>query len=233
MPEATLKDRRDLLEYCNRLYQRDLVGSTQGNMSIRLGAGNILITPTGGNLGYLKPSDLAIINSNGKPVGGKRKPSSEYYLHVGIYAARKDVKAICHAHPVATTAIAISDIDINRPILPEIICVFGAIPMIEYGTPGTSELFEKLEPFIAEYDALVLRNHGAVTLGENLEQAFNRMEMLERYARTLLMAKQHGAIKEIPDDLIGQIPDAEKLARILYNYIKTSGFIRVGKIKYF
>ena len=189
--------RRQLVEYCHHLYQRGLVGGTQGNVSIRSAKNNILITPTGKNLGFLKASDLVTMSLKGERKAGKYMPSSEHNLHTGIYRSRPDINAVVHAHPIAATACALAGIDMNQPILPEIIITFGKIPLIDYGTPGTPELFEKLKPQVDKHTAFLLQNHGAVTLGHDLEEAFNRMEMLERYAQVMLMAHRAGKIKKL------------------------------------
>jgi L-fuculose-phosphate aldolase len=196
--------RLDLVEYCKRMYDKGLVGGTQGNASVRLDTNSILITPTGSNLGYLKPHELGVISLKGRKLAWQNGPSSEYLLHLGIYQKRDDINAICHAHPVAVTACSIVDIDLNEKVLPEIINQLGSIAIIEYAAPGTPGLFARLEPMLENRSAFILRNHGAVTLGNDLEDAFNKMEMLERYAQTLLIAKQYGPLKHLPDDSIRQ-----------------------------
>jgi len=205
MPEIEIL-RSQLTEFCHRLYERDLVGSTEGNASVKIDLHRILTTPSGSNLGYVAPDDLVIISTDGHQLAGDKRPSSEYLLHLGIYKHRWDVGAICHAHPVAATACAVAGLALDQPILPEIISTFGIIPLVEYGTPGTPEVFEKMVDLVDRYDAFLLKNHGAVTLGTTLEEAFNKMEMVERCARVIIAANLLGNIRELPDEIIQKLP---------------------------
>ena len=205
MPEITIL-RSQLTKFCHRLYQRDLVGSTEGNASVKIDLNSILITPSGSNLGYINPDDLVIISMDGRQLAGDKRPSSEFLLHIGIYQHRRDVGAICHAHPIAATVCAVAGLALDQPILPEIISTFGIIPLVEYGTPGTPEVFEQMVDLVDRHDAFLLKNHGAVTLGSNLKEAFNKMEMVERCARVIIAANLLGNIKELPDEIIQKLP---------------------------
>src|SRR5688500_995739 len=138
--------------------------------------GNILCTATMTNKGLIKPEDLVVIDASGKKIRGERKPSSEMEMHLLIYDMRQDVHAVVHAHPPCATAYAAAGIPLNKALISEVVLGLGCIPLTEYGTPGTSELSDQMRPFIANFDALLLSNHGVVTYGENLEDAFNRMD---------------------------------------------------------
>lgn len=203
--------RRNIIEYGKRLYERNYVGGTEGNISVQLGNSKVLITPTGKNLGYLKPSELVMISAKGKKLSGKLLPSSEYKLHLAIYAHRHDIKAICHAHPLYATAFAVAGLTMDKLILPEIIMTLGTIPLIEYGTPGTIELFEKMCCRIKNHDAFLMKNHGVLTVGKDLEDAFNKMELVERYAMILATASLIGKPSVIPKKMAQKIPGFEGL----------------------
>lgn len=190
--------RSELTEYCRRLYLREIVGGTQGNASVRVDNSRILITPAGKNLGYLEASDLVVISMKGEKKTGELEPSSEHNLHTGIYISRPDINAIIHAHPTAATACSIADMDMNKPVLPEIIITFGKIASVGYAKPGTTEVLARMKPVLGDHTAFLLKSHGAVTIGRDLEEAFNKMEMLERYARVMLAARQAGGLKQIP-----------------------------------
>jgi len=212
MPEITAL-RSQLTQFCHRLYERDLVGSTEGNASVKIDLQRILITPSGSSLGYIEPDDLVIISMDGRQLSGEKKPSSEYRLHLGVYQHRWDIGAICHAHPVAATACGVAGIALDQPILAEIISAFGIVPLVEYGTPGTPEVFEKMVDLVERYDAYLLKNHGAVTLGATLEEAFNKMEMVERCARVTIAANLLGSTNELPAEMILKLPGLNILER--------------------
>ncbi len=187
----------EMVETAKRLYQRDHIGAAEGNLSVRLADGRIMITPSGANKGYMKPEDLIICDSAGKKIQGSGRPSSEIKLHVAIYNWRADVNAICHAHPLYATAYSTARIPLDRCILPEVVATLGAIPLAHYGQPGTSELPETLAALVDRYDAFLLEAHGVLTLGKSPEDAFNKIEIVERYAHILSIAEQLGEVSEL------------------------------------
>lgn len=187
----------EMVETAKRLYQRDHIGAAEGNLSVRLADGRIMITPSGANKGYMKPEDLIICDSAGKKIQGSGRPSSEIKLHVAIYNWRPDVNAICHAHPLYATAYSTARIPLDRCILPEVVATLGAIPLANYGPPGTSDLPETLAALVDRYDAFLLEAHGVLTLGKNPEDAFNKIEIVERYAHILSIAEQLGNVTEL------------------------------------
>lgn len=178
-----------------RVYDKEFVASNDGNLSIRLSDERILITPSGISKGFMKTEDLIIIDMTGKVISGNRKPSSEYLMHIEIYRARHDVNAICHAHPPYATAFAVCGIPLDEPVLPEVIITLGSIPLIEYGTPGTEDLYKPLIKKIHQYDAFLLENHGVVTIGKDIQNAYNRMETVEHFAKIMRIARQIGSVK--------------------------------------
>jgi L-fuculose-phosphate aldolase len=187
----------EMVEMAKRLYQRDHIGAAEGNLSNRLSDGRILITPSGANKGYMKPEDLIICDSAGKKLQGSGRPSSEIKLHVSIYGWRPDITAICHAHPLYATAYSAARIALDRCILPEVVATLGAVPLAHYGAPGTSDLPETLSSLAERYDAFLLEAHGVLTLGKTLEDAFNKIEIVERYAHILSIAEQLGEVREL------------------------------------
>jgi L-fuculose-phosphate aldolase len=202
--------RRDIIEYGKHLYDRNYVGGTEGNISVRLDSSKVLITPTGKNLGWLKPSQLVMLSVRGKKLSGKLLPSSEYKLHLAIYTYRHNVKAICHAHPLYATAYAVAGLAMDKVILPEVIMTLGTVPLIEYGTPGTLELFEKMCCKIKNHNAFLMKNHGVLTVGKDLED-FNKMEIVERYARILFIANLIGKPSVIPKKMAEKIAGLERI----------------------
>jgi L-fuculose-phosphate aldolase len=184
--------RVDLCVVGRWMYERGFNVACEGNLSVRLGDGRILTTPTCMNKGMLTPEDLVIIDLEGRQVAGDRKASSELAMHLLFYRMRPDVNAICHAHPPTATGFAVAGRALDQALLPEVIIGLGQIPLVKYGTPGTPELSAALEPFVPHYDALLLANHGAVTCGTDLLTSFFRMETIEHFAKITLAAENAG-----------------------------------------
>ena len=189
--------KNELVEFGRRLYLRNHIGAAEGNLSTRLPDGRIMITPSGVNKGYMNPDDMVICDNSGKKVQGSRKPSSEIKLHVAIYNWRPDINAICHAHPVYATAYSTARVPLTRCILPEVVGTIGAIPLTQYASPGSSDLPNSLQALIDRYDAFLLEAHGVLSLGKTIEDAFNKIETIERYANILFVAEQIGPVEEL------------------------------------
>jgi len=200
---SVLKDQ--IVEYGQRAYDKYLVAGTDGNISCRLLDGAILITPSGVAKGRLNQDDLVIIDRSGNRVAGEKKPSSEYKLHTLIYSRRNDVGAIIHAHPIYCTAFACTENGLANGVLPEIILSVGEIPLAEYGTPSTDELPESIADFISTHDTILLRNHGIVTVGKNLEEAYIKLETAEHFAKILHTAEDLGGAKPLSRDAIDKL----------------------------
>jgi L-fuculose-phosphate aldolase len=170
--------RKLICEIGRLLYERSYVVSSDGNVSVRLDENTVLATPTMTCKGRMTEESLALTDMEGKPLTDKRA-SSELAMHLLIYRERPDIKAVCHAHPPHGTAFAVAGLAIDKPILSEVILTLGCVPLTDYGTPSTNELTEAMEPFVKHHNALLMANHGAVAYGEDLWQAFDRLETLE------------------------------------------------------
>jgi len=177
------------------MYERGFIVACEGNLSVRLPGGRILATPTCMNKGMLGTDDLVVTDLSGKQIGGQRKVSSELAMHLLIYRSRQDVNAVCHAHPPSATGFAAAGRALDQALLPEVIIGLGQIPLVRYATPGTPELSAAIEPFVLNYDALLLANHGAVTCGQDLLMAFHHMETVEHFAKIVLAAEAAGEPK--------------------------------------
>ena len=179
----------DITRFSHLIYEKQYVAAMDGNISVRLPDGTIMCTPTRCNKGFVRAEDLVIIDINGNKISGPRKPSSEMAMHTLIYGMRPDVQSVVHAHPPCATAYAAAGIPLNKALISEVVLALGCIPLTEYGTPGTPELSDQMRPFITNFDALLLSNHGVVTYGENLEEAFNRMDTVEHFAKISLYTR--------------------------------------------
>jgi L-fuculose-phosphate aldolase len=177
------------------MYDRGFIVACEGNLSIRLPGGHVLATPTCMNKGMLSPEDLVVTDLDGRQLAGKRKVSSEMAMHLLIYRLREDVNAVCHAHPPTATGFAVANRALDQALLPEVIVGLSQIPLVRYATPGTTELSAAIEPYMPNYDALLLANHGAVTCGPDILAAFQHMETVEQFAKIVLAAEAAGEPK--------------------------------------
>ncbi len=181
------QSRREIALFGNMLHQRGYVAAMDGNLSVRLDERRILATPTSMSKGMLRPSDMVIVDLEGRPLSGRRHVSSEIAMHLLIYQLRPDIRAIVHAHPPTATGFAAAGIALTQPLVCEVVIGLGSIPLAKYGTPGTPELSETLEPLISQYDAILMSNHGVVSYGDTLHHAYMKMETVEHFAQIALV----------------------------------------------
>lgn len=184
--------RREICTAGRWIHARHFAPGRDGNMSVRLDASRVLATPTCISKGMMKPADLVVTDMQGRRLSGARPPSSELAMHLLIYRVRPDVRAICHAHPPMATGFAAAGLPLDKPILSEAVGSLGCVPLAPYGTPGTTELCDAIEPLVRNYDAILLANHGVVTYGSDLLTAFFRMETVEHVALVSLVTELLG-----------------------------------------
>ncbi|MGA9119190.1 MAG: class II aldolase/adducin family protein [Bacteroidota bacterium] len=197
--------KRDILEAGRRSYERGYIASNDGNISARIDKKRFLITPTRMSKGSMKSTDLVVVDIEGNVIAGRRKPSSEMYLHLAIYRERPDVNSVCHAHPPFATAFAVAGRSFDSHILPEVVINLGTVPLVPYGTPGTEEFFTPLLPYLKDYDAFLLANHGALTVGTDVISAYHKMETLEHYAHIVFLAQLIGTVNVLDDDKVKKL----------------------------
>lgn len=190
-------DKTELLKYCHRVYDKSLVAAKDGNLSVRDENGNIVITPSGKNKGDLTEADFIKTDNTGRIISGSGKPSSEIKIHLAGYNNRKDINAVVHCHPVYATVLAITKNLFDEPVLPEVILSLGKVPLCKYGTPSTEELPDSLLPYIRDFNVFLLENHGAVTFGKDIAEAYYRMEKLEQAAKILYLAAGTGNVRNL------------------------------------
>jgi L-fuculose-phosphate aldolase len=184
-----------LIEVCHRLYAKGYVTATDGNVSVRLENGNFLTTRTSINKGMATADDLVEVDGDGKPLASGLRPSTEIGMHLFIYAQRPDVNAVVHAHPTYATGFATARQPLSECIFPEVIVGFGAIPLAHYATPSTEEVAQSLGPYVKNADAILLTNHGVVTYGNGLMDAYFKMEKVEHAAHITFVARMLGGEK--------------------------------------
>ncbi len=180
--------REEIVRFGRMLHERGFVAATDGNLSVRLDQRRILATPTSMSKGMMRASDLVIVDMKERRIAGRRDVSSEIGMHLLIYRLRSDVRGVVHAHPPTATGFAASGLALNQPLVCEGVIGLGCIPLARYGTPGTPELTNALEPLVSQYDVILMANHGVVAYGEDLSHAYMKMETVEHFARIALVA---------------------------------------------
>lgn len=204
-PNDAAAARAGIVRVCRRLYERGLIAGPDGNVSVRVTDDRVLITPSGMSKVDVSADALVEVSLSGQPVGGAGRASSELRMHLAIYQARPDVRAVVHAHPPTATAFGVAREPIPDRILPEVICQMGAVAMVPYATPGTDAAAAAFAPFLAAHEAFVMANHGATTVGATLDLAHQRMESLEHAARIILTARLLGRVTPLTDEQVAEL----------------------------
>jgi L-fuculose-phosphate aldolase len=198
-----------LCDVCRRLHARNLLAAADGNVSIRLDDGRIAITPSGIAKARMEAGDLAVLDLDGTVVSGR--PSTERLMHLAVYRACPEARAVVHAHPPTAVAWSLARPDwawLPTDALPEVILGAGAIPFVPYARPGTAAMGEVLAPFLPEHRLLVLSRHGALAWGETLEEAYNGMERLEHACQILKTAQDLGGAHPLPEAEVAALRQA-------------------------
>lgn len=214
-----MRQKSDLVRFCHKVYANRFVAATDGNLSVRLPDRTILVTRSKVCKGEVNADDIIHCDADGNARFSKVKLSTEFRMHVEIYKARPEVNAVVHCHPPHATAFASSNDSLDIPVFPEVILGIGRIPLCDYATPSTGEMTASMAPYLGYANVFLLRNHGAVSAGETLEEAYFRMEKLEHTAEILLYAKQLGGparlsreeldrLYSIADSSYGIVPDS-------------------------
>src|SRR5438128_2198626 len=188
------KLREEICEIGRRLYNRGFAAANDGNITIRLNDKEVLCTPTMVSKGFMKPADICKIDYEGNQLAGTRKRTSECLLHLAVYKHRPDVNAVVHCHPPHATAFAVAREPIPKCILPEVEVFLGEVPMALYETPGTQKFADTIIPFVKDCNTIILANHGTVTFGPTLENAYFNSEIIDAYCKILILARQLGRV---------------------------------------
>ena len=189
--------RKQICEVGRRIYNRNMAAANDGNISVKFNDKEWLCTPTGVSKGFMTPDFICKVDEKGNIMdsAGGFRPSSEIKMHMRVYEKRPDVTAVVHAHPCYATSFAIAGIALTAPILPEAVITLGCVPIAEYGTPSTMEIPDNIEKYLPYYDAVLLENHGALSWGQDLMNAYYKMESLEFYAELLFKSRLLGGPK--------------------------------------
>jgi L-fuculose-phosphate aldolase len=202
-PNTSESDLRLAIIACGEIcYSRHLLMSNDGNISVRLDSERVLITPTGLCKGRMDPDDLLIVDLAGKVLDSAkdRKPSSETPMHLEVYKQRPDVFAVIHSHPIFATALTVAGLEFPADMLPEVMLTIKNVPVTDYATPSSHEDAEAIRPWIRDHNAILLRQHGSLTAGRNLDEALIHLERVEHVAEVFWRAKMLGNVQRIPPD---------------------------------
>ena len=172
-----------------RLYERGLTSTSGGNISLKISDDIILITPSATDKGFMKWKEVGIMNIVGENLTPDLKPSIESEMHLSIYRKKKEVTAIVHAHPVFASCFTAIKLNIDTTLTAEARAILGEPLMVPYALMGTKELASVASENILLSDILLLENHGVLTTGSNLLQAFDKIEVLENAAKMTLIAE--------------------------------------------
>ena len=195
--------RADIVEVGRRLYAKGFIAGLEGNVSVRAGD-RLYVTPGGACKGFLRPEDVVVTDLEGRTLAGARA-TSEILMHVAVYRRRPDVGAVVHAHPPTATGFAVAGIPLDRPVLAEPVVTLGPVPVVPFGTPSTPDLADSVAGSVGSAHALLLANHGALTVGETLWRAWERMETLEQFARIALVARLLGGQTELTPEAVARL----------------------------
>ncbi len=191
--------REQICDICHKMWQLGWVAANDGNISVKLDKGVFLATPTGISKSFITPEKLVLIDGNGDILEAAEgfRPSSEIKMHLRCYKEREDVGAVLHAHPPVATGYAVANKPLDEYSMIETVIALGSIPVTPYGTPSTDEVPDAIAPYLGSHDALLLKNHGALTVGADLLTAYYRMETLELFAKISLNAYLLGGAEEL------------------------------------
>lgn len=204
--------REQICDVCHKMWQKGWVAANDGNVSVKLEDGTFLATPTGMSKSFITAEKLVHIDGNGNILEAEEgcRPSSEIKMHLRCYQEREDVGAVLHAHPPAATGFAVANKPLDEYSMIETVIALGSVPVTPYGTPSTYEVPEAIAPYLGEHDAVLLQNHGALTVGADVITAYYRMETLELFAQISLNAHLLGGAKEISRENIDRLISMRK-----------------------
>ncbi len=205
MEKTESQHRNDIIDVCKRIHANGWVAANDGNVSVRINQNTVLCTPTGFSKGYLTSDQLIKVNLDGEKIEGFLQPSSEMKMHLDVYKNKENINAVVHAHPPFSTGFAVAGIALDECIMPEIIIGLGSIPLTKFGTPSTMEIPENIRPYLKDYSVFLLQNHGALSIGGDVYQAYYRMESLELFAKINFIARLLGKVNILSENEVKKV----------------------------
>ena len=206
--------KKQMCEIGRRIWHRGYCAGNEGNHTVRISDDRVLCTPTGISKGFLSPEDICLVDLDGQQVEPNlkgRKRTSEVLLHVSIYKARDDVRAVVHSHPPHATSFAIANIPLPEGIHPEAEVFLGRVPIAKFAMPSTQALPESIVELIGpETNTVLMGNHGTVSFSHDLEDTYYKLEILDNYCRILLLCQQLGKANVLDRDQISDLLEVKK-----------------------
>ena len=202
--------RQAIVRLGKSLHDKGFVAATDGNISVRLDERRVLATPTCLSKGMMTVEDLVVVDMQGRKLEGFREVSSEIAMHMMIYRKCPDTSAIVHAHPPTATGFAAAGMALDKPLVSEIVISLGSVPLAAYGTPGTQELCDSLEPLVTEHHAVLMANHGVVAHAEDLYTAYMHMETVEHFAKIALTTHLLGTQQVLPRERVEELDEIRR-----------------------
>lgn len=203
MTETELKDM--ICEVGRRMYQKDMVAATDGNISARLGPDRFVCTPSGVSKGFLRPEELIVADGQGNKIAGSGRVTTEFFTHLAAYEERPDIQAVVHGHPPMATALMIAGYGMAEPVIPELVMALGTIPTAAYATPGSREGSGVIRDLIRQHDAVLIDRHGAVTVGATPLDAYFKLEKVEHSALIYWAAHALGNVRVLDDTQVTRL----------------------------
>ena len=200
----------EICEIGRRLHAKGFAAANDGNISLRLDGRRVLCTPTMVSKGFMRPSDLCIVDMEGNQLAGRRRRSSEILLHLTILSERPDVDGVVHCHPPHATAFAVAREPMPPCVLPEVELFLGEVPLAAYATPGTQAFADTVKPFVHRGPAMLLANHGTVSFDRSLERALWWTEIVDAACRIILLARQLGRVVPLSNEEVRQLLEIKR-----------------------
>lgn len=202
--------KQEICEIGRRIYAKGFAAANDGNITVRLDDGSVLCTPTMVSKGFLKPDDICKVDMHGNQLEGRRKRTSEILLHLELFRDDPTMIAVVHCHPPYATAFSIAGEDIPSCVLPEVEIFLGVVPTAVYENPGGQTFAETIRPFVGQANTILLKNHGTISWGRSLQEAYFRTEILDAYCRMLYIAKGLGRVERISEGHVEGLLDLKE-----------------------
>ena len=202
--------KQEICEIGRRIYAKGFAAANDGNITVKLNDREVLCTPTMESKGFLKPDDICKVDMQGNQIEGRKKRTSEILLHLELFKDDPTMVAVVHCHPPYATAFSIAGEDIPTCVLPEVEIFLGIVPTAIYENPGGQEFAETIRPFVGKANTVVLKNHGTISWGRSLKEAYFRTEILDAYCRMLYLAKGLGRVQRISTEHVEGLLDLKE-----------------------